>query len=166
MTDLINVTIDGRRTAVAPDTTILQAATDLGIEIPALCHHPALEPYGACRLCTVEVIQGGRLRLVTSCNYPIRDEIEVLTASDKVVRGRKMIVELLWARCPEAAILKELGAEYGIEKPRFELREGELCYLCRYCNRYIDQLSHCALSCECAPGNAPLRPRPTQPPSR
>ena len=140
MTDLINVTIDGRRTAVPQDTTILQAAKDLGIDIPTLCHHPALEPFGACRLCTVEIMRNGRSRLVTSCNYPIREEIEVLTASDRVVRGRKMIVELLWARCPEAAVFQELGAQYGIEEPRFEPREGELCYLCGLCVRMCNEV--------------------------
>lgn len=140
MSDLIELTIDGRRTAVRRDTTILQAATDLGIDIPTLCHHPALEPYGSCRLCTVEVVRNGRSRLVTSCNYPIREEIEVLTASDRVVRGRKMIVELLWARCPEAAVFQELGARYGIEKPRFEPREGELCYLCGLCVRMCNEV--------------------------
>jgi heterodisulfide reductase subunit A len=140
MSDLIRVTIDGQETQVQRDTTILQAATDLGIHIPTLCHHPALEPYGACRLCTVEVIRDGWSRLVTSCNYPIRGEIEVVTASEKVVRGRRMIVELLWSRCPEAQIFQELAAQYGIEKPRFEPREGELCYLCGLCVRVCDEL--------------------------
>lgn len=140
MSDLIKVTIDGRDTLVKRDTTILQAATDLGIEIPTLCHHPALEPYGACRLCTVEVIQDGWSRLVTACNYPIRQEIDVLTASEQVVRGRRMIVELLWARCPEAENLQELAARYDIETPRFALREGELCYLCGLCVRLCDEI--------------------------
>jgi hypothetical protein len=65
-------------------------------------------------------MERGRSRLVTSCNYPIRGEIEVRTASEAVVQGRRMIVELLWARCPDAAVFQELGARYGIEKPRFE----------------------------------------------
>jgi heterodisulfide reductase subunit A len=140
MSDLIQVTIDGQTTTVPQDTTILTAATDLGIEIPTLCHHPALEPYGACRLCTVEVIDRGRSRLVTSCNYPIRQEMEILTASEKVVRGRRMIVELLWARCPEAAIFQELGTRYGIKEPRFEPCEGELCYLCGLCVRFCNEV--------------------------
>jgi heterodisulfide reductase subunit A len=140
MSDLIRVTIDGKQTLVQRDTTILQAATDLGIEVPTLCHHPALEPYGACRLCTVEVVERGRSRLVTSCNYPIRGEVEISTASEKVVRGRRMIVELLWARCPDAEVFKALGARYGIKKPRFELREGELCYLCGLCVRVCDEV--------------------------
>ena len=140
MSELIQITIDGRTTMVPPETTILQVATDLGIEIPTLCYHPALEPYGACRLCTVEVIRDGWSRLVTACNYPIRQEIEVLTASEKVIRGRRMIVELLWARCPEAEVFEQLGARYGIEKPRFEPREGELCYLCGLCVRFCNEV--------------------------
>jgi heterodisulfide reductase subunit A len=144
-TDGIRVTIDGRETVAQPGTTILEAATDLGIEIPTLCHHPALEPYGACRLCTVEIVfrsDDGESwsRLVTSCNYPIRRQLEVLTASERVVRGRKMIVELLWARCPEAAVFQELGAQYGITEPRFAPREGELCYLCGLCVRFCSEV--------------------------
>jgi len=140
MSEQIRVTIDGREELVERDTTILQAASNLGIEIPTLCHHPALEPYGACRLCTVEVMDRGRSRLVTSCNYPIRGEIEILTSSERVVRGRRMIVELLWARCPEAEVFRTLAAQYGIKAPRFELVEGELCYLCGLCVRVCDEV--------------------------
>jgi heterodisulfide reductase subunit A2 len=140
MSDLIKVRIDGKEALVDKDTTILEAATSLGIDIPTLCHHPALEPYGSCRLCTVEVIERGRSRLVTSCNYPLRGEVEVQTASEAVLRGRKMIVELLWARCPDAAFFQQLGAQYGIEKPRFEPREEELCYLCGLCVRFCNEI--------------------------
>ncbi len=145
MSELIRVTIDGQEALVETDTTILQAAADQGIEIPTLCHHPALEPYGACRLCTVELVfrddEGNSWsRLVTACNYPIRRELEILTASDKVLRGRKMIVELLWSRCPDAQVFQDLAAKYGIEQPRFEPREGELCYLCGLCVRVCDEL--------------------------
>jgi heterodisulfide reductase subunit A len=140
MDELIRITIDGREAQFKRDTTILQAARELGIEIPTLCHHPALEPYGACRLCTVEILERGRPRLVTSCNYPIRDEIEIRTASEPVVRGRRMLVELLWARCPEAVVFQKLAARYGIQKPRFEPREGELCYLCGLCVRACNEI--------------------------
>lgn len=140
MTEAIPVTINGQEVLVQRDTTILRAATDLGIDIPTLCDHPALEPYGACRLCTVEVIRDGWSRLATSCNYPIRGEIEILTASDKVVSGRKMLIELLWSRCPDAEVFQKLAAQYGIQEPRFEARQGELCYLCGLCVRVCDEL--------------------------
>jgi heterodisulfide reductase subunit A len=140
MSDQVRAIINGREAMVESDTTILEAATELGLEIPTLCHHPALEPYGACRLCTVEVIDRGWSRLVTSCNYPIRREIEVRTDSEPVIRGRRMIIELLWSRCPEARVFQELGARYGIEKPRFEMGTDELCYLCGLCVRMCDEV--------------------------
>ena len=89
---------------------ILQVAKKYGVEIPTLCYHKALEPAGMCRLCTVEVFDGRRSRFVTSCNYPIWEGMEVRTESEEVVKGRRLIVELLWARCPEVRLLKDLAA--------------------------------------------------------
>ncbi|MGD2179270.1 MAG: 2Fe-2S iron-sulfur cluster-binding protein, partial [Anaerolineae bacterium] len=131
---MIPVTIDGQTIEVEEGTTILEAAHQLGIHIPTLCHHPALEPYGACRLCTVEIAYDGRSRLVTSCNYPIRWEIQVQTASEKVLKGRKLLAELLLARCPNVSEVQELAASLGVTEVRFEPRE-ELCYLCGLCVR-------------------------------
>jgi NADH dehydrogenase/NADH:ubiquinone oxidoreductase subunit G len=71
---MIRVVIDGREIEVEQDTTVLEAAEKLNIPIPTLCYHKALEPYGVCRLCTVEVVRRGRSHLVTACNYhPRRD---------------------------------------------------------------------------------------------
>lgn len=136
---MIPVTIDGERIEVEEGTTILEAAQRLGIKIPTLCHHPALEPYGACRLCTVEITYDGRSRLVTSCNYPIRWEIEVETASDDVLKGRKLLVELMLARCPDVPEVKELAVSLGVAEPRFELR-NERCTLCGLCVRVCEEL--------------------------
>ncbi len=138
---MIPVTIDGQSIEVEEGTTILEAAQSLGIEIPTLCHHPALEPYGACRLCTVEIMYNGRSRLVTSCNYPIRWEVEVQTASEKVVKGRELLAELLLARCPNAPKVREIAASLGVTETRFEPgREDELCYLCGLCVRVCEEL--------------------------
>jgi heterodisulfide reductase subunit A-like polyferredoxin/ferredoxin len=138
---MIPVTIDGQLVEVEEETTILDAARRLGIQIPALCHHPALEPYGACRLCTVEITYDGWSRLVTSCNYPIRREMDVQTASEKVLTGRKMLAELLLARCPNSPEVQELAAGYGVTEPRFELDSpDELCYLCGLCVRICEEL--------------------------
>jgi len=138
---MIQVTIDGQSSEVKEGTTILEAAQRLGIHIPTLCHHPALESYGACRLCTVEITYGGRSRLVTSCNYPIRWEMEVQTASEKVLRGRKLLAELLLARCPNAPVIQELAAGLGVTEARFESgAEDELCYLCGLCVRTCAEL--------------------------
>jgi ferredoxin len=132
--EMVQVTIDGQSIEVEEGTTILEAAQRLGIYIPALCHHPALEPYGACRLCTVEITateavawRGGgsghaRSQLVTSCNYPIRREIEVQTGSEKVLKGRKLLAELLLARCPNVPKIRELAASLGVTDVRFKVQ--------------------------------------------
>jgi heterodisulfide reductase subunit A len=139
MRTMIKVIIDGREIKVEGETTILEAAEKLGIQIPTLCHHKALTPYGACRLCTVEVIRDGWSRLVTSCNYPIRGEMEVKTDSERVIKGRKMIVEMLLARCPNVEVIRNLAAEMGVEKTRFEEKD-ETCYLCGLCVRVCQEL--------------------------
>jgi len=126
---MVPVTIDGQSIEVEEGTTILEAARRLGIYIPALCHHPALEPYGACRLCTVEITPKGRpersrSQLVTSCNYPIRREIDVQTASEKVLKGRKLLAELLLARCPNVPQVREIAASLGVTDVRFKVEGG------------------------------------------
>lgn len=136
---MIPVTIDGERIEVEKGTTILEASRRLGIAIPTLCHHPALEPYGACRLCTVEIVYNGHSRLVTSCNYPVRWDIEVKTASEDVVNGRRLLVELILARCPEVPEVRELAHSLGVTETRFESGE-ELCYLCGLCERVCREL--------------------------
>ena len=116
----ITLNIDGKNIIAKEGTTVLDAARSAGIEIPTLCHHPALSPYGGCRLCTVEVTAGGRTRLVTSCNYLVADGLEVKTASDRVIEGRKMLLEKLakvgdyerWQMLSEYT-MKMLGYEKG-----------------------------------------------------
>ena len=134
----ITLTIDGRVVTAREGDYILQVAKRNNIDIPTLCYHPALEPFGACRLCTVEVITRGRSRLVSSCVYPVEEGIEVKTASEDVLRGRKMIVEWLLARCPEVEFVQELAKEYGVEKTRFKLRNDN-CILCGLCARICEE---------------------------
>lgn len=139
---MIELTIDGKKVKADEGSTILDAAKALGIEIPTLCYYEMLEPYGACRLCVVEITEGKKTKLVTSCNYPVSAGLEVNTFTDRVVRARKMVIELLLARCPEAEVLQELAKQYGIEKPRFKPHKEERddCILCGLCVRMCDDL--------------------------
>ena len=88
----VSLTIDGIEAQVEEGTTILEAAKSVRIEIPTLCYHPALSPFGACRLCSVEITSRGRSRIVTSCNYPVEQDLEVNTKSPDVIETRKMIL--------------------------------------------------------------------------
>jgi NADH dehydrogenase/NADH:ubiquinone oxidoreductase subunit G len=127
--------LDGKEVIGYKGETILQVARREGIVIPTLCHHEAIAPYGACRLCLVEVTVGKRTRLVTSCIYEVAPDIDVMTASERVMRNRKSIIELLLARAPDAARIVELAKEYGIEKTRFPLIKNDKCILCGLCVR-------------------------------
>jgi NADH dehydrogenase/NADH:ubiquinone oxidoreductase subunit G len=140
---VVHFTVDDKDVAVSGGQTILQAVQRMeGIaEIPALCYHPAVEPYGACRLCTVEVSEDGgkSFRFVASCLYPVKEGIIVKTKTEKVKKLRKGIIELLLARCPSAKAVQELADEYGVEKPRFAMGDNE-CILCGLCVRACQEI--------------------------
>lgn len=136
---MINLVIDDKRIESQEDLTILQAAKQNGIDIPTLCHHDALEPYGACRLCTVEVITKKRRRFVTACNYIVRDNMEINTTLPELTALRKMILELLLAKCPDIEIIKSMAKSYDIDKPRFKLENKE-CILCGLCVRVCKEI--------------------------
>jgi bidirectional [NiFe] hydrogenase diaphorase subunit len=131
--------IDGREVGAKKGMTILEAARSAGINIPTLCHHEKLAPYGACRICVVEVGDRGRTSLVAACVYPVEQNLVVRTRSEKVDKTRKMILELLLAHAPDAPALQELAKEYGADKDRFE-KESSFCVLCGLCVRYCTEV--------------------------
>ena len=92
---MITFKLNGKKVQGEEGEYLLQVAERHGVEIPTLCHHKALEPAGMCRLCTVEMHYGGRVRYVTACNYPIWEGMEIKTDTETVHKGRKLIVELL-----------------------------------------------------------------------
>lgn len=112
----IHLEIDGRQVKAREGMTVLDVASREGIKIPTLCYHEALEPYGGCRLCTVEVESGGRKNLVASCLYPVEEGLIVRTRTLKVDKLRKTILELLLAHAPDSPILEEYAKEYGAQR--------------------------------------------------
>ncbi|MBN2384748.1 (2Fe-2S)-binding protein [bacterium] len=149
----ITFQINGRVVTGNEGETVLTVARRNGFEIPTLCHHPALEPNGACRLCIVEVTReewhGGK-DFVVSCIYPIADGIQVTTHSPEVINIRKSIIELLMARCPDSKKIKTMGAEYGLKESAYqssdkpELRDN--CILCGSCARICAEMGFAAIS--------------------
>ena len=135
----ITLQIDGRKVEAKEGMTILEAAQGAGISIPTLCHHEKLEPYGACRICTVEIEARGRTNLVAACLYPIEQNLVVRTRSERVDKTRKVLLELMLAHAPDAAELQDLAQEYGADKARFE-KESSFCILCGLCVRYCAEV--------------------------
>ena len=138
---MITITIDGQEIQAEEGQTVLEIAKANSIEIPTLCYHPLLSPYGACRLCTVEVAQRGRTSLETSCTYPAADGLVVQTHSLAVLEARKLVLGLLLSRCPNVPIIQELAREYGITEPPFPTdTPDETCILCGHCVRTCHEL--------------------------
>ncbi|MBK8264844.1 MAG: molybdopterin-dependent oxidoreductase [Nannocystis sp.] len=130
-TATISVTIDGQAVAVAPGTTIWEAARQVGIEIPALCHDPRYRPVGVCRLCVVDV--GGRT-LAASCVRACEPGMTVTATSEALTRHRRMLTALLVAdqpvvrsqARPEGSQLAALAAKLEIAQPEGAGSRGPL----------------------------------------
>lgn len=135
---MTELTINGIDVVVEPGTTLLEAAEFLGIPIPTLCHMEGLTPYGACRLCVVEVGDPPNSRLVTSCTYPAEAGLRVRTSSARVVRARKIVVELMLASCPQSKTIQDIAAAMEVRQQRFR-QEQEDCILCGRCVRMCSE---------------------------
>jgi NADH dehydrogenase/NADH:ubiquinone oxidoreductase subunit G len=137
----ISLKIDGKEVTASEDMTVLDAARRAGISIPTVCHHEKLEPFGGCRLCTVEAEAGGRTNLVAACTHPVQPGLVVNTKSKQLDRIRKTLTEQLLAHAPESEVLQDLAREYRADKDRFP-KETSFCILCGLCVRYCAEVKH------------------------
>lgn len=152
----ISLTIDGTEMDVPQGTTIMEAATRLGIEIPRLCYHPKLSLAGSCRVCIVDVEKRGFL---SSCSTQVWEGMKVLTNSPEIRQSRRDIVELLLDNHPRDCQtcerdgnceLQNLAFSLGVRTRLFEgkrkrfavedsssavIRDPEKCILCGRCVR-------------------------------
>jgi bidirectional [NiFe] hydrogenase diaphorase subunit len=136
---MATLTIDNRTVEIEDRATILDAARKAGVDIPTLCYHEALTPYGACRVCTVEIVRERGPQLVASCIFPVENNVIVHTNSEAVLKARRLLVELLLARAPGAKNIQQLAEQLGIQEPRFE-KEDEDCILCGLCVRVCKEI--------------------------
>ncbi|MBC8385625.1 MAG: (2Fe-2S)-binding protein, partial [Candidatus Cloacimonetes bacterium] len=141
---MINIIIDGKKIEVEKETTILNAAKKHDILIPAICNREVVEAYGACRLCVVDVKDGNKTKMVTSCNFPIRKEIEVFTQSDRVRKTRKTLLEMMLSRWPNVPMIKKFASDYGVAKPRMIHPQVDYadnaCILCGLCVNACEEM--------------------------
>lgn len=137
----ISLVIDGVKVQGNKGDTILEAARRYGINIPTMCFLENLPGYGACRLCVVEVSKGQRTSFLTaSCTYEIQEGLTVNTKSERVVKARKMLAELLVASAPNVKVAQDIAARCGIKEVRFKMEDNRcvLCGICvRMCHEYM-----------------------------
>ena len=155
--EMINIKINGADYQVPAGITVLEAAKYAGIEIPTLCYLKDINEIGACRLCLVEVSEGGKpFRMVTACVYPVTEGMEILTNTPKINQSRKTNLELLLSNHDRKCLscvrsttceLQKLCNEYGVDETRFGgvkneykiddatpiIRDNNKCILCRRC---------------------------------
>jgi len=158
----ISLTINGKTISCPQGMSVLNAALENGIKIPTLCHHPHLEPVGACRLCIVEDEKSGRI--MASCVTPVSPNMAIQTDSPIIKRHRKNIIRLMMANHPESCIvcsqgnrceLRQIAAELGVgqielypmphytgleEANPFIIRDLSKCILCGKCIRADHEL--------------------------
>ncbi|MBY9012719.1 MAG: Coenzyme F420 hydrogenase/dehydrogenase, beta subunit C-terminal domain [Candidatus Lokiarchaeota archaeon] len=137
----ITLKVDDIEVKAIEGTSILDVAKKIGVKIPTLCHNPVLTPFGACRVCSVEITdKRGRKKIVTSCNYPVFSGLIVDTKSEKTIRIRKLLLELLLSRCPNTKAIQDLAREYSIKRPTFWVSDpNEDCILCGSCVRVCEE---------------------------
>ncbi len=136
---MVRLTVNEQKVSVEKGANLLGAIEKLGIKIPTLCYHKALTPYGACRLCVVEVhVPGREPALQASCSYPALDGITVFTDTERVKRARKIVAELLLARCPEAEAIKLIASSLGVTEPRIRKKNDD-CVYCGLCVRMCEE---------------------------
>jgi len=160
---MVNLTIDGKSIEVKEGTTVLNAARQAGVEIPTLCDHPQLTPYGGCRLCLVEV-EGART-LQPSCTMPVSNNMVVKTDTEKIREARKFVLTMIFSErnhfCPYCQVsggdceLQNSAYDEGMThwpiqpnwKPYpvdashpFIVLEHNRCILCRRCVRACGEL--------------------------
>ncbi len=131
---MINLKINNLEVQAEESWTILEAAKFYGLEIPTLCYDPGLSNFGGCRLCLVEIGEGERTKLVSSCTYPVEEGLVVHTDTKRVLEARKMMIELMLSVAPFSKIIQDLASQFGVKQVRFEVRNEE-CIYCGLCVR-------------------------------
>ena len=157
------MTIDGQSIEFTDEPNVLSVIRKAGIDIPTLCYHSELSIYGACRLCTVENDRG---KTFASCSEKPKDGMVIYTNTPRLMRYRKLILELLLAaHCRDCTTciksgechLQELAHRMGVHEIRFEnvreqqpidtsshaiIRDPNKCILCGDCVRMCDNVQN------------------------
>ncbi len=163
--NLVELTIDGRPVSVPKGTLVVEAARQLGIEIPVYCYHPKMKPVGACRVCAVEV-EGQRRPIMTACTTEVMPNMAVNTRSENAIAAREGILEFLLINHPLDCPVCDRGGEcdlqdftlrYGPATTRFVeakrhfakskqigqnvILDRERCIMCQRCVRFCSEIA-------------------------
>jgi iron-only hydrogenase group A len=159
---VIDIDVNGKKITANKGETILETLNNNGIKVPTLCRMDGFSPTGACRMCVVEV--EGKSDLIPSCSYPVDEAMKIKTHSPRVIRARKMLVELLLSNHPDDCLycirngyceLQDLAVELNVRERRLSgdksklnsdhsspgiIRDPAKCILCGRCVRVCEEI--------------------------
>jgi len=163
MDKMVNLRMNGRQIRARAGQTVLEAAKAAGIDIPSLCHHPAITPHGACRICLVEIERQRTLQ--PACTFPVAEGMKVETESPKVIEERKFVLQLLFSERNHYCMFCEMSGDcelqalayrYGMDQWMYQnsypkipvdgtrkyfIMDHNRCILCRRCIRACSELA-------------------------
>jgi NADH dehydrogenase/NADH:ubiquinone oxidoreductase subunit G len=134
MNEYVTLTINGSKVKTPQGTSVLDAALSYGICIPHLCHMPGISPIGACRLCIVEVVKNGKSKVTTSCTLEVEEGMVILAHTERILKARKNIAEMLVAEAPNSRAIQDIALRCGVKEVRYPFRNKD-CVLCGRCVR-------------------------------
>lgn len=142
----VTITINKNQYLAIEGEIFLETAIREHIDIPHLCYEKSLEPYGACRLCMVEIVTCGKTEMTPACTIRVHNGLEILTDTPDIVKHRSMLFELYLSEAPKSEIIKEMAAKYGVTRTRFLkkiVHDDPLmgkCILCGLCVRVCNEI--------------------------
>ena len=136
----VTFTADGKKLTAEAGETLLPVLLAARFDNPHMSYNEEMPPYGACRLCLVEVEQDGRRKVHTACSFPVAEGIAVHTNTEILKRHRRMVAELLLARCPEVKQVQDLAKKLGVESGERFQKKDKGCILCGLCTRACEQV--------------------------
>jgi len=143
---MVTITINKNQYRATEGEILLPVLVREKIDIPHLCYEPSLSPYGACRLCMVEIVTCGKTEMTTACTVRVKNGLEILTDTPDVIVHRKILLELYLAEAPRSDVIKEMAERYGVTKTRFLKKivtDDPLlgrCVLCGLCVRACNEI--------------------------
>lgn len=145
--ETVKVIINNKECIAEKGKFLIDIAKDNRIGIPHLCHNEALRGLNTCRLCIVEVTEGERTRVVTSCTFPAMKDLIVETNTDKIKRMRKALMSLLVAETPDNIKTQKMAKAYGVtDFSRYEVHKGNDCVMCGLCVKACEAISCSAIA--------------------
>ena len=125
MNQYVTISVDGMSIDVPKGLSVLDAALGHGICIPHLCRVPYISDIGACRLCIVEHVKNGRSKITTSCTLIAKEGMVISSNTEKIIKLRRNIAELLVAEAPNSRAVQDVAMRCGVKKVRYPFRNSE-----------------------------------------